>query len=139
MTFPPPSVVFPLNIWKHLHSPPGTGDCHLCFCKLCTDLYSPVPKTICSRTLTLRSLLPMNNVPRPHLLWNSPLYGIDAKMASLKDGTLGAAMFLARQHHSWTKSGRIHNCTWFRVSRPRPHSPYDHVRNQQPQKGQWQG
>ena len=64
----------------------------------------------------------MSDAPRHRPLWNSPLYGKDAKMAALIMEHLGAAMFLARHRCSWFKSLQISNCTLFRVSGPQSQS-----------------
>lgn len=64
----------------------------------------------------------MSDAPRRRLLWNSPLYGKDAKMTALIVEHLGAAMFLARRRCSWFKSLQISNCTLFRVGGPQSQS-----------------
>lgn len=66
--------------------------------------------------------LRMSDAPRCRLLWNSPLYGKDAKMTALIVEHLGAAMFLARHRCSWFKSLQVSNCTLFRVSGPQSQS-----------------
>lgn len=122
--------------WKsgHIFPPPRDGGGHLCVFKLHRPL-EPSSNTSCFQKLVFGRFLPLNNAPRPCFLWNSPLYGMDTKMAALVEECLGAAIFPAQQRHSWTTSGLIHNCTWFRVSRPQPLI----VRKTDSPKGQWQG